>query len=197
MKGIILCYLLLSTVGIGATLTAGAYGVKGLPKLLNALLHGRIINIQDDDLDKPTTEAIPSNENDEDSIAKIQGVFNVLAQVDMENAKLMGGKNSYALVQFWGNVGDLLWNTGKNLLRQYLSCKEQDMSLKALLQELTNEQMGTNINDEVNSKEDEVRAQLQVLFNALQMMEGKSDKERAFAESINDKIKSITQNSVC
>ena len=197
MKGIILCYLLLSTVGIGATLTAGAYGVKGLPKLLNALLHGRIINIQDDDLDKPTTEAIPSNENDEDSIAKIQGVFNVLAQVDMENAKLMGGKNSYALVQFWGNVGDLLWNTGKNLLRQYLSCKEQDMSLKALLQELTNEQMGTNINDEVNSKEDEVRAQLQVLFNALQMMEGKSDKERAFAESINAKIKSITQHSVC
>ena len=148
-------------------------------------------------MDKPTTEAIPSNENDEDSIAKIQGVFNVLAQVDMENAKLMGGKNSYALVQFWGNVGDLLWNTGKNLLRQYLSCKEQDMSLKALLQELTNEQMGTNINDEVNSKEDEVRAQLQVLFNALQMMEGKSDKERAFAESINDKIKSITQHSVC
>ena len=197
MKGIILCYLLLSTVGIGATLTAGAYGVKGFPKLLNALLHGRIINIQDDDLDKPTTEAIPSNENNEDSIAKIQGVFNVLAQVDMESAKLMGGKNSYALVQFWGNLGDLLWNTGKNLLRQHLSCKEQDMSLKALLQELTNEQMGTNINDEVNSKEDEVRAQLQVLFNALQMMEGKSDKERAFSESINDKIKSITQHSVC
>ena len=56
-----------------------------------------IINIQDDDLDKPTTKAIPSNENDEDSIAKIQGVFNVLAQVDMESAKLMGSKNSYKI----------------------------------------------------------------------------------------------------
>ena len=73
-------------MGIGATLTAGAYGEKGIPKLLDALLHGRIINIQDDGLNKPTTEAISSNENDEDSIAKIQGVFNVPAQVDMESA---------------------------------------------------------------------------------------------------------------
>ena len=195
MKGIILCYLLLSTVGIGATLTAGAYGVKGLPKLLDALLHGRI---QDDDLDKPTTEAIPSNEDDEDSIAKIQSVFNVLAQVDMEGAKLMGGKNSYKLMEI---LGKSLWNTGKGLLKEFFGCKEQDMSLKVLLQELTNEQTGTS--DEANSKEAEVRAQLQVLFNALHMMEanmmkeGNSDKERAFAKGINDKIKSITQESLC
>ena len=59
---------------------------------------------------------------------------------------------------------------------------------------MTNEQTGTN---------DEVRAQLQVLFNALQMMEantmkeGHSDKEQVFAESINDKIKSIAKDSLC
>ena len=151
MKGIILCYLLLSTVGIGGTLTAGVHGVKVLPKLLDALLHGHNNNyyyqhIQDDDLDKPTTEAIPSNEDDEESIAKIQGVFNVLAQVDMamESAKLMGGKNSYALVQLMKTLGKALWNTGKELLKDFLGCKEHDMSMKALLPELSNEQTGTS-----------------------------------------------------
>ena len=47
-------------------------------------------------------------------------------------------------------IGDLLLNTGKGLLKKYLKCKEQDMSLKALLQELTNEQAGTN--DEVHAQ---------------------------------------------
>ena len=98
-------------------------------------------------------------------------------------------------------LGKYIWNTGKKLLKDFLGCKEQDMSLKALLQEVTNEQTGTN--DEANTKEAEVRAQLQVLFNALQMMEanmmkeGSNDKEQAFAKGINDKIKSITQESLC
>ena len=76
---------------LGATLTAGSYDTKGnsFPGLLNALLHGRVINIQDNDSDKPTTEAIPSNKDDDDSIAEIQGVFNVLAEADMERAKLV------------------------------------------------------------------------------------------------------------
>ena len=101
MKGIILCYLLV----LGVTPTAGSYGTKGksFPELLDALLHdGRVINIQDNDLDKPTTETIPSNKDDDDSIAEIQGVFNVLAQAEMERAKLADRIDSHhALVQFW------------------------------------------------------------------------------------------------
>ncbi len=183
-------------MGLSLSLAAGAYGTKDFPRLLDALLNGRIINIQDDDSDKPTTEAIPSNE-DGDSIAEIQGVFNVLAQADIERAKLVGHKNSHALVQFWTGLVKSLWSKGKNYLKKKLCCKEQDM--KALLQELTNEEM-----NETNGKEDEeVRAQLQVLFNALQMVEanamqdGNSDKEQAFAEGINDRIKSTIKDFVC
>jgi hypothetical protein len=181
-------------MGLAVSLAAGAYATKSLPKLLDALLNCRIINIQDDD--KPTTEAIPSNE-DVDSIAEIQGVFNVLAQADMERAKLVGRKNSHALVQFWTGLVKSLWSKGKNYLKKKLYCKEQDM--KALLQELTDEET-----DETNGKEDEeVRAQLQVLFNALQMVEantmqeGNSDKEQAFAEGINDRIKTTKKDFAC
>ena len=80
MKGIIACYLLMSTMGLGVTLTAGAHSTKDYAKLADALLNGRIISMQDDDSYKPTTtpEPSPSNE-DVDSIAEIQGVFNVLA----------------------------------------------------------------------------------------------------------------------
>ena len=203
MKGIILCYLLAFTVVLGATLTAGAYGTKenSFPELLNALLHGRIINIQDDDSDKPTTEAIPSNEDDDDSIAKIQGVFNVLAQADMERAKLAGRMTSHhALVQFWTGLVKSLWDKGKSYLKKNLCCQEQEF--KALLQELTNEEMGAN--DEANSNDDdEMRAQLQVLFNALQKMEanamkeGKSVEKSSLGDIIIKKIKSITKKFLC
>jgi hypothetical protein len=104
-------------MGLAVSLAAGAYGTKSLPKLLDALLNGRIINIQDDDSEKPTTKAIPSNE-DVDSIAEIQGVFNVLAQADMERAKLVGRKNSHALVQFWTGLVNSLWSKGKNYLKK-------------------------------------------------------------------------------
>ena len=202
MKEIMLCYLLVFTVVLGVTLTAahGSYGTKGnsFPELLDALLHGRVINIQDNDSDKPTTEAIPSNEDDDDSIAEIQGVFNVLAQADMERAKLAGRINSHhALVQFWTGLVKSLWNKGKSYLKKNLCCQEQD--LKALLQELTNEEMGAN--DEANSNDDnEVRAQLQVLFNALQKMEANvmiEGKKKSLGNTINDKIKSITKEFLC
>ena len=66
--------------------------------------------------------------------------------------------------------------------------------MKVLLQELTSEEMGTD-DDTNNSDDEEVRAQLQVLFNALQkveanmMREGTSAKAELLDGNIIDKIK--------
>ena len=50
--------------------------------------------------------ADPSNEKEE-SIVEVQGIFNVMAQVDLERAKL---KNSDALIQeFWSGLVRSLW----------------------------------------------------------------------------------------
>ena len=74
--------------------------------------------------------------------------------------------------------------------------------MKALLQELTNEEMSTD--DNSNSKDDDdVRAQLQVLFNALQevkansIREGNTAKAEDLGDSITDRIKSVAKNFVC
>ena len=197
-KGIIACYLLMSTMGFGVTLTAGAYSTKDDAKLADALLN--IVSMQDDDSYKPTTKKSQSNEN-VDSIAEIQGVFNVLAQVDLERAKLMGRKNS--LIPFWTGLVKSLWNKGKSYLKKNV-CYSKEQAMEALLQELTSEEMGTNDIDDTNSNDDEeVRAQLQVLFNALQkvkanmMQEGNSVKTESLDNSITDKIKSITKNLLC
>ena len=61
---------------------------------------------------------------------------------------------------------------------------------------LTNEET-----DEANSNDDnEVRTQLQVLFNALQKMEANvmiEGKKKSLGNTINDKIKSITKEFLC
>ena len=200
MKGIIAFYLLISTVGLGVTLTAGAYGKNDYSKLVDALLNGRVLSMQNDISQyKLTTKKDSSNEKEE-SIAEVQGIFNVMAQVDLERAKL---KNSDALMQeFWSGLIRTLWNKGKNYLIKSLCSKEQAM--KALLQELTNEEMGMDDNNNgKDDDDDDVRAQLQVLFNALQevkansIREGNTAKAEDLGDSINDRIKSVAKNFAC
>ena len=195
MKGIIAFYLLISTVGLGVTLTAGAYGKNDYSKLVDALLNGRVLNMQNDISQyKLTTKTDSSNEKEE-SIAEVQGIFNVMAQVDLERAKL---KNSDALIQeFWSGLVRSLWKKGKHYLIKNLCSKEQAM--KALLQELTNEEMGTDDNSNSKDDDDDVRAQLQVLFNALQEVKANSIREgnTAKAEDLGNRIKSFAKNLVC
>ena len=195
MKEIIAFYLLISTVGLGVTLTAGAYSQNDYSKLVDALLNGRVLSMQNDISQyKLTTKTDPSNEKEE-SIAEVQAIFNVMAQVDLERAKL---KNSDAFIQkFWSGLIKSLWKRGKNYLIKNLCSKEQAM--KALLQELTNEEMGMDDNSNSKDDDDDVRAQLQVLFNALQEVKANSIREgnTAKAEDLGDRIKSFAKNLVC
>ena len=71
--------------------------------------------------------------------------------------------------------------------------------MKALLQELTNEEMGTDDNSNSKDDDDGVRAQLQVLFNALQEVKANSIREgnTAKAEDLGNRIKSFAKNLVC
>ena len=98
MKGIIGFYLLISTVGLGVTLTAGAYSQNDYSKLVDALLNSRDLSMQNDISQyKLTTKTDPSNEKEE-SIVEVQGTFNVMAQVDLERAKLKHLSKSFGVV---------------------------------------------------------------------------------------------------
>ena len=46
--------------------------------------------------------------NGDEDIATLQGIFNVLTQVKVENAKAMQEKK--AVTQFWESLGNDLWN---------------------------------------------------------------------------------------
>ena len=108
------------------------------------------------------------NENmhmDEEDIATLQGLFNVLAQVDEEKAKTMDDEN--AMSQIWGFIGKGLLKYGKKYLKRRYCSEEQEM--KVMLQELVGEQ-GNEAREE---EENEAMAELQTTFNALQKANAK------------------------
>ena len=135
-------------VGLGQTPAAGEYSVK---ELADALLSNQ-----------GDGQHMNSGNEDVDNMAEIQGIFNVMAQVELERAKLMGSNS----IPFWTGFVRGLWNKGRGYLKTKL-CSQEQTTLKALLQELTREEIGTVADDDTNSNnEEEIRAQLQVLFNA-------------------------------
>ena len=111
------------------------------------------------------------DDNDDDDLADIQGIFNVLAQVEMERAKEMDDKSATA--QFWKMLGKTLWNAGKGYLKNKYCTEEQEV--RAMLQELIGEQEMPE-DDEDDDEEDSngvVLAELQTLFNALKKVDAK------------------------
>ena len=107
-------------------------------------------------------------DDDDDDLADIQGVFNVLAQVEMERAKGLNDKSATA--QFWGILGNALWKAGKGYLKKKYCTEEQEV--RAMLQDLISEQEIPEDDDDDDAGGDAL-AELQTLFNALKNVEAK------------------------
>ena len=114
----------------------------------------------------------------EDALAALQGIFNVIAQVEREkaNSEMMNGKNSMA--QFLGSVADSLWNIVKDLVKKTI-CNSREQRMRALLQERMTD-------EEVKDKENQALAMLQTIFNVLREANAKGT-----ATEENDKMEAI------
>ena len=196
VRGIIAVCLLLSTMGPTVTLAA-AYNVntQESSKLADVLFNSHA-SMQDDSFQDQTK----MNFNTADNIAKIQGIFNVLAQVDLESAKVKDSDNDNS--QLWKGVSKFIWKAGKDFLKNVLCRKEQ--AIMALLQELTGEVRGNSksADDESYGNEEKVRAQLQTLFNALRMveanmMQSENNAKAEVSERIKKKIEVTAQGLLC
>ena len=105
---------------------------------------------------------------DNEDIATLQGVFNVLAQVEEEKAKTMkGGK---AMKQGLGMIGNSLWNGAKHLLKKRYCNQENQNLQQAMVEELGGEQVFPYVPKDRDAK---AMAELQMLFNALKLAKAK------------------------
>ena len=117
-------------------------------------------------------ETDDDDDEDDGTVADLQGVFNVLAQVEAEKARVQGDKNM-AMAQFWGGLGGVLVKAGKGYLKNKYCTEEQEV--RAMLQELIGEQGIEEVeNDEDEGDgDDKASAELQTLFNVLKKIEAK------------------------
>ena len=172
MKILIIC-LLLSTLSFTFAVPAfdfdsfGKYFPSSFsPKEQNkdkvsALLQALVSTEDDQDTD--------DDDEDDGTVGDLQGVFNVMAQVEAEKARQQNNKN-VAMVQFWGGLGNALWRAGKSYLKRK-HCTEQE-EVRAMLQELIDEQ-GLQDDEGAGDGDDKARTELQTLFNALKKAEAK------------------------
>ena len=167
MKILIICFLL-STLGL--TFAVPAFN-------LDSFLQPRSSKEQNKNEVSALLQVLASTENDQDTdddeddgtVANLQGLFNVMAQVEVEKAKQQQDKN-VAMVQFWGGLGSVLWNAGKGYLKKRYCTEEEEV--RAMLQELIGEQEVQDDEDDGDG-DDKVRTELQTLFNALKKAEAK------------------------
>ena len=122
-----------------------------------------------------STEDDQDSDDDEDdgSVADLQGIFNVMAQAEVEKAKQQRNKN-VAMVQIWKGLGGALWRVGKSYLKKKYCTEEEEV--RAMLQELIGEQGGQDDQDDQDDGGDDdnkALTELQTLFNALKKVEAK------------------------
>ena len=106
---------------------------------LSALLQGSLASEQSDEVKallQTLTDIQNTDDGDDDDvgedIANLQGVFNVLAQVNTEKAKIKDEDD--AMAQFWSTVGKFLFNTGKCYLKnKYCTWSTEEQEKNALL----------------------------------------------------------------
>ena len=120
MKIVITCFLL-STIG----LTYGT-SIKAWPFLIYSQLNG---GQQDDSTEMKTAD---------DDIADLQGVFNILEEIEMERAKQMQENDDSAMAQFWAGLGTAFWTAGKGYLKNRYCTQEAEV--RAMIEELVDEQ---------------------------------------------------------
>ena len=128
MKILIACFLL-STMGLAYATPAS------IPLPLN---YKELIENLEEDLSAAEVES-------DDDIADLQGVFNILEQIETEKAKAMDEDS--AIAQLWGSLGKILWKTGERYLRNRYCTKEEEM--RAMIEELVDEQETSKNNQAV------------------------------------------------
>ena len=182
MKTLIIC-LLLSTLSL--TFAVPAFDFDSLQKYLPSSFSP---NKQDKDEVSALLQTLVSAKDDQDSeddeddgtVADLQGIFNVMAQIELEKATQQHNKN-VAMAQFWGGIGRALWNAGKGYLKRKYCTEEEEM--RVMLQELVGEQ---GVQDEQDDGNDDIkaRAELQTLFNALKKVDAKVMQDDSFDDTV-------------
>lgn len=186
-------FLLLSSLGL--SLAVPAFNFESLEKYLpstapkqehkgevRALLQALASVGSDQELEDQDTDG---NDGDDGTVADLQGLFNVLAQVEAEMAHQQQDDKNEAIAQFWGWLGSMLWSVGKNFLKRKY-CREEEEKLIAMLQELTDDEAiaseqdlgmqeaGNDVDDgDIDGDDIEAHSELQSLFNALKKAEMK------------------------
>lgn len=151
MKSLAACLLL--SIIIGLTYATVSYQDEAL---LESLLANQA---------ESQNAAMEVDDMDVDDITDLQGMFNVLSQVKLEEAKATS-TNSEAMAQFWGSVGKTLLNAGKGYLRsKYCSIEEQKR--RAMIQDILGEK------EDVVDLNDQVVVQLQTMLSTLNKVEAK------------------------
>ena len=147
---------------------------------LSALLQGSLASEQSDEVKallQTLTDIQNTDDGDDDDvgedIANLQGVFNVLAQVNTEKAKVKGEDD--AIAQLWGTIGRGLFHIGKRYLKnKYCKRCTEEQEKNALLQDLTSEQQGPDGEDNGDGEE-KAMAELQSVFTALRKAAAEAD----------------------
>lgn len=97
-----------------------------------------------------------ANTDGGEELANLQGVFNVLEQVNIEKARASDGEN--AMEQIWGLVGSGLWHVGKHYLKKKYCSEEQEI----------------NVVLQATDRDEEAITELQSIFAALKKAKAKT-----------------------
>ena len=212
MKILVACFLM-SALGL-------AFAKSPFPKDINKEFIKKLIMFPTEgEEESALKQTVVSSENDQDTedddnvngdedIATLQGIFNVLTQVEVENAKAMQEKKT--VTQFWGSLGNALWNVGKHHLKKRYC--QKDREVEAMIEELIVEQeIPDENNEDTEDGDTKALAELQTLFSAMKKAEAKvmqndwTGENYAKAEGwwkktkrwVNRKAKRLTRKYLC
>ena len=155
MKILIACFLLSTTA-----LTYARYPITLLPINYKELF---------EELINKAKHVSAEVESDDDDITDLQGIFNVLQQIEMEEAKQMqNDDDNSATSQFWKGLGKVLWTAGKGYLRNKYCT--QEVEVRAMIEELVDEQETSEDNEAVEEDSNDTFTELKTLVNSLNQM---------------------------
>ena len=145
----------------------------------------------------------PHAESEEDDVSDLQGVFNVLAQIETEKAKVMDDDSATA--QFWKSLRKTALNLGKHYFRSKYCSEEKE--LEGMLDKQSNEQ-GISDSEDTEDGDSKAFTELQTLFSALKKVEAKlmqdggaTEKNTAVTQgwfkSLKKGIKNVARGYLC
>ena len=204
--------LFLSTLGtsLAAAFSPGHQRVNPWPKQLSLDFLQSPVDTQHDH-----SITVDDGDSGQDDIATLQGVFNVLAQIETEREKLSESKTA-AKTQLVKGTITLLRKVGKGLLKKVKAvlrkkyCSSEEQQMRAMLQELVGEQgmVDEDFDDDDEDTGDgdtKAIAELQTIFSALKKADAKMMGGDANAEGwwkkvkgwVSKKLRGITRKYLC